>query len=284
MYDKSGIVEFAQALHELGWDLISSGGTARVIAAAGVPVTDVADITGVPAILGHRVVTLHPKVHGGLLADPTNAEHRADMAEYGIEPIELVVANLYPFSSEPSIELIDIGGPTMVRAAAKNHAFVGIVTDPSRYDEVLTELRAEGALTQATRTRLARDAFAHTAAYDAEILAIHRRPGARIWLALDFHGTNKDILYTPLEDDRTFPPRFASAWVAAIQARFPDYEVENTSTHNATEWTFKRWAFETLGAPGITYELGSATPHDRIRKIVSGAADEAMRLLLAAKK
>ena len=171
MYDKSGIVEFAQALHELGWDLISSGGTARVIAAAGVPVTDVADLTGVPAILGHRVVTLHPKVHGGLLADPTNAEHRADMAEYGIEPIELVVANLYPFSAEPSIELIDIGGPTMVRAAAKNHAFVGIVTDPSRYDEVLAELRAEGALTQATRTRLARDAFAHTAAYDAEILA-----------------------------------------------------------------------------------------------------------------
>ena len=87
VYDKSGIVEFAQALHELGWDLISSGGTARVIAAAGVPVTDVADLTGVPAILGHRVVTLHPKVHGGLLADPTNAEHRSDMAEYGIEPI-----------------------------------------------------------------------------------------------------------------------------------------------------------------------------------------------------
>jgi len=123
-----------------------------------------------------------------------------------------------------------------------------------------------------------------TVALRDAILSIRRRPGARIWLALDFHGTNKDILYTPLEDDRTFPPKFASAWVAAIQARFPDYEVENTSTHNATEWTFKRWAFETLGAPGITYELGSATPHDRIRKIVSGAADEAMRLLLAAKK
>ena len=171
MYDKTGVVEFATALHELGWDLISSGGTARVIAEAGVPVTDVADLTGVPAILGHRVVTLHPKVHGGILADPTNPSHREDMAEYGIEPIELVVANRYPFSAEPSIELIDIGGPTMVRAAAKNHAFVGIVTDPSRYDEVLTELRAEGALTQATRTRLARDAFAHTAAYDAEIVA-----------------------------------------------------------------------------------------------------------------
>jgi phosphoribosylaminoimidazolecarboxamide formyltransferase/IMP cyclohydrolase len=171
VYDKTGVVDLARALHELGWDLVSSGGTARAIAEAGVPVTDVADLTGVPAILGHRVVTLHPKVHGGILADPTNPEHRADMAEYGIEPIDLVVANLYPFSSEPSIELIDIGGPAMVRAAAKNHAFVGIVTDPGRYDEVLGELRSSGSLSPATRTALARDAFAHTAAYDAEIVA-----------------------------------------------------------------------------------------------------------------
>nr|WP_249420600.1 bifunctional phosphoribosylaminoimidazolecarboxamide formyltransferase/IMP cyclohydrolase [Rhabdothermincola salaria] len=171
VYDKTGVVDLARALHELGWDLVSSGGTARVIAEAGVPVTDVADLTGVPAILGHRVVTLHPKVHGGILADPTNAEHRADMAEYGIEPIDLVVANLYPFSAEPSIELIDIGGPAMVRAAAKNYAFVGIVTDPGRYDEVVAELRAGGALSADTKRGLARDAFAHTAAYDAEIVA-----------------------------------------------------------------------------------------------------------------
>jgi phosphoribosylaminoimidazolecarboxamide formyltransferase/IMP cyclohydrolase len=171
VYDKTGIVELAQALHELGWDLISSGGTARVVAEAGVPVTDVADITGVPAILGHRVVTLHPKVHGGILADPTDPEHQADMEAYGIEAIDLVVANLYPFSSEPSIELIDIGGPAMVRAAAKNHAFVGIVTDPGRYGEVVEELRAAGSLSAATRRSLARDAFAHTASYDAEIVA-----------------------------------------------------------------------------------------------------------------
>ncbi len=140
VYDKAGVVDLARGLHDLGWDLVSSGGTARAIADAGVPVTDVAELTGVPAILGHRVVTLHPKVHGGILADPTDPEHRADMAEYGIEPFELVVANLYPFSAEPSIELIDIGGPTLVRAAAKNHAFVGIVTDPSRYGQVLAEL------------------------------------------------------------------------------------------------------------------------------------------------
>ena len=171
VYDKAGIVGFATELRSMGWDLISSGGTARVLAEAGIDVTDVADLTGFPAILGHRVVTLHPKVHGGILADPTDATHRADMAEFGIEPIDLVVANLYPFSSDPSIELIDIGGPAMVRAAAKNHAHVGILTDPSRYDEVIAELRTHGALSVDTRRRLARDAFAHTAAYDAEILA-----------------------------------------------------------------------------------------------------------------
>ena len=171
VYDKSGIVEFAQELNALGWDLVSSGGTARVIAEAGIPVTDVADLTGFPAILGHRVVTLHPKIHGGILADPTNAEHRADMEKYGIEAIDLVVANLYPFSAEPSIELIDIGGPAMVRGSAKNHAHVAIVTDPSRYGAIVSELKSSGSLSQTTRTQLARDAFAHTAAYDAEILA-----------------------------------------------------------------------------------------------------------------
>lgn len=170
VYDKSGIVAFAQKLHELGWDLVSSGGTAKVIAENSIPVIDVADITGVPAILGHRVVTLHPKIHGGILADPTNAEHQKDMAEYGIETFDLVVANLYPFANEPSIELIDIGGPAMVRAAAKNHAFVGIVTNPNRYGEIVDELKSSGALSLTTRKKLARDAFRHTAAYDAQIV------------------------------------------------------------------------------------------------------------------
>ena len=170
VYDKSGIAEFAKALHELGWNIVSSGGTARDVAAVGVPVTDVADLTGVPAILDHRVVTLHPKVHSGLLADPTKPEHRADMAEYGIEPISLVVSNLYPFSSEPGIELIDIGGPAMVRASAKNHAHVAILVDPADYPAVLEELREHGEVTLPTRRRLARDAFAHTAAYDAAIV------------------------------------------------------------------------------------------------------------------
>jgi phosphoribosylaminoimidazolecarboxamide formyltransferase/IMP cyclohydrolase len=170
VYDKTGIVEFARGLHDLGWDLISSGGTAREISAAGLAVTDVADLTGFPAILGHRVVTLHPKVHGGLLADPTDPDHQRDLADYGIEPIALAVINLYPFSSDPSIELIDVGGPTMVRAAAKNHAHVGVVVNPQDYEPVLTELRAQGQLDERTRRSLARSAFAHTAAYDAAIV------------------------------------------------------------------------------------------------------------------
>jgi phosphoribosylaminoimidazolecarboxamide formyltransferase/IMP cyclohydrolase len=170
VYDKTGIVEFARALHELGCDLVSSGGTAKAIEEAGLPVTDIADLTGVPAILGHRVVTLHPKVHGGILADPDDASHRADMEQYGIEAIDLVVVNAYPFSSEQSTELIDIGGPTMIRAAAKNRARVGVVTSPTQYEQVLADLRQRGALTDATRNALARDAFAFTSAYDAAIV------------------------------------------------------------------------------------------------------------------
>lgn len=179
VYDKTGITGLATSLHELGWDIVSSGGTAKAVAAAGVPVTDVDDLTGVPAILDHRVVTLHPKVHGGILADPTNAEHRADMEAYGISPISLVVANLYPFGSDAdafshgsgeAVEMIDIGGPAMVRASAKNHAHVAVVVDPSDYDTVVADIREHGEIIGATRRRLARDAFAHTAAYDAAIV------------------------------------------------------------------------------------------------------------------
>ncbi len=169
VYDKTGIVEFAADLHRLGWKVVSSGGTAKAIAATGTPVTDLAELTGVPAILDHRVVTLHPKIHGGLLADPTKPSHQADMEEYGIEAIDLVVCNLYPFATDPSIELIDIGGPAMVRAAAKNHQFVAVVVDPADYSVVLDEIRTDGAISATTKRRLARDAFAKIAAYDAQI-------------------------------------------------------------------------------------------------------------------
>jgi phosphoribosylaminoimidazolecarboxamide formyltransferase/IMP cyclohydrolase len=131
----------------------------------------VADVTGSPEMLGGRVKTLHPKIHGGILADRDEPSHLADLEAQGIEAIDLVVSNLYPFSSDPSIELIDIGGPSMVRGAAKNHAHVGIVTSPRDYPLVLDELRRTGSLSDATRRRLARAAFAHTAAYDAAIVA-----------------------------------------------------------------------------------------------------------------
>jgi phosphoribosylaminoimidazolecarboxamide formyltransferase / IMP cyclohydrolase len=180
VYDKTGIVDLARGLADLGWDLVSSGGTARVLREQGLTVTDTADLSGYPAILGHRVVTLHPAIHGGILADRTNAHHIAELDQYGIVPIDLVVGNLYPFGADPEgfdhgggtpEDLIDIGGPAMVRAAAKNHAQVGVVVDPADYDAVLAELRRSGALTDATRRRLARAAFAHTAAYDAAVVA-----------------------------------------------------------------------------------------------------------------
>lgn len=168
VYDKTGIAEFASALHALGWTIISSGGTAQVIADAQVPVTDVADITGVPAIFGHRVVTLHPKIHGGILADRENAEHLAEMEQYDIEGIDLVVVNLYPFGSQPGVELIDIGGPAMVRAAAKNFAHVGVVVDTADYADVL-EMIEGGFFGLTARRQLAQKAFRITSAYDASI-------------------------------------------------------------------------------------------------------------------
>jgi len=171
VYDKTGVVDLAKGLVDLGWELVSSGGTATAIAEAGLPVVEVATVTDAPEMLGGRVKTLHPKIHGGILADRSNPDHLADLERRGITPIDLVVANLYPFTSDPGIELIDIGGPTMVRAAAKNHAHVGIVVDPSAYGDVLEELREQGSLSDGTRRRLARAAFAHTATYDAAIVA-----------------------------------------------------------------------------------------------------------------
>ena len=171
VYDKTGVVDFASALHELGWDLLASGGTAQALRDASLPVVDIADVTGYPAILGHRVVTLHPSVHGGILADTTDVTHRADLERHNISPIDLVAVSLYPFDTKPSIELIDIGGPSLVRGAAKNHARVAVVTDRAQYGEVLAELRASGAVSAGTRQQLAARAFAVTAAYDAQVAA-----------------------------------------------------------------------------------------------------------------
>ena len=169
VFDKTGVVDFARALHDLGWELLSSGGTAKVIADAGIPVIDVATVTGYPAILGHRVVTLHPSIHGALLADTDNAEHITDMHTHNIEPIALAAINLYPFSSNPSIELIDVGGPAMVRAAAKNYAHVAVVTEPTQYNSIIDVIRTSGSVPPSMRQQLAAQAFATTAAYDAQV-------------------------------------------------------------------------------------------------------------------
>jgi phosphoribosylaminoimidazolecarboxamide formyltransferase/IMP cyclohydrolase len=180
VYDKSGIVDLARELADLDVDLVSSGGTAAALRDAGLAVTDLSALTGFDPILGHRVVTLHPKVHGGILADPTDPAHRADMDAHGIEPFDLVVVNVYPFGLDVADfahggsgaeDVIDIGGPAMVRAAAKNHASVAVLTDPADYPVVLDELRADGAVSAATRRRLAGKAFALTATYDAGVAA-----------------------------------------------------------------------------------------------------------------
>ncbi len=174
--DKTGIVEFARALHGLGIEILSTGGTARRLADAGVPVVEVSSHTGFPEMMDGRVKTLHPKIHGGLLARrDTDAQA---MREHGIAGIDLLVVNLYPFErtvANPgcdlatAIENIDIGGPAMLRAAAKNHAWVTVVVDAGDYDTVLEELRADGSVTAATRFRLAARAFEHTARYDGAI-------------------------------------------------------------------------------------------------------------------
>ena len=178
VWDKTGLVDFARGLASLEIELVASGGTARALTEAGVAHLDVAEVTGFPEMLGGRVKTLHPRIHGGILADRSEASHVAALSAHDIVPIDLVVCNLYPFATDPSIELIDVGGPTMVRAAAKNHHHVGVVTSPRQYDVVLEELRESGGLSDATRHELARAAFAHTAAYDAEIVAWMDRGGA----------------------------------------------------------------------------------------------------------
>ncbi len=177
--DKTGIVDFARGLAELGVELVSTGGTAKELAAAGLDVRAIDDLTGFPEIMDGRVKTLHPKLHAGLLAVRSNPEHVAALTEHGAEPIDLVCVNLYPFertaarrgvSDAEVIENIDVGGPTMIRASAKNHAFVAVVVKPEAYDAVLEELRSgEGLLSIDTREALAADAFAYTARYDTAI-------------------------------------------------------------------------------------------------------------------
>jgi len=177
VYDKERIVELARALRDRDVQLVSSGGTAATLRRAGIEVTEVADVTGFPEMLGGRVKTLHPAIHAGLLADRRDEDHVRQIAREGIEPFDLLVSNLYPFREtvaagagfEDTIEKIDIGGPAMVRASAKNFESMTVVVQPARYDAIVEELDLEGGITRATRFALAAEAFAHTAAYDAAV-------------------------------------------------------------------------------------------------------------------
>jgi phosphoribosylaminoimidazolecarboxamide formyltransferase/IMP cyclohydrolase len=183
VHDKTGVVDFARGLTGLGVEILSTGGTAKLLRDSGVAVRDVSEVTGFPEMLDGRVKTLHPKIHGGILARRDVPAHQEALARHGIPPIDLVVVALYPFEATvarpgvtlpEAIEQIDVGGPTMIRAAAKNHASVGVVTDPGQYAAVLDELKATGELADTTRFALARTAFRRTAQYDAAI-AVHLR-------------------------------------------------------------------------------------------------------------
>ena len=203
-YDKSGLTDFAAALVAAGAELISTGSTAQRIRGAGVPVTDVSEVTGFPELMDGRVKTLHPAIHAPILADRSKPEHLAALAEHGFTGIDLVAVNLYPFrrtvaeeSVDPAdaVEMIDIGGPALLRAAAKNHDAVGAVVDAADYPAILRELRERGGVSRATRLRLAGKAFAHTAAYDADVAA---------WFARG----------------EPFPPRLTRTWRKAQDLRY----------------------------------------------------------------
>ncbi len=207
VHDKTGIVDFARGLRELGVELLSTGGTARVLRESGIPVREVSDVTGFPEILDGRVKTLHPRIHGGILARRDVPEHRKALAEHTIEPIDLVAITLYPFEATArapgttdaeAVEQIDVGGPALIRAAAKNHADVAVLTDTSQYGRVLEELRARsGTLSSGTRRELARQAFRRTSTYDSAIaahLGAGRSPEPDSEVAITFRKTPTTVV------------------------------------------------------------------------------------------
>ncbi|CAN5568448.1 bifunctional phosphoribosylaminoimidazolecarboxamide formyltransferase/IMP cyclohydrolase [soil metagenome] len=209
VYDKAGLDELVRGLHEAGVELVSTGGSARLIEGLGLPVTKVEDLTGFPECLDGRVKTLHPKVHAGILADRRLDSHVAQLADLGVEPFDLVVSNLYPFTDtvasgagpDECVEQIDIGGPSMVRAAAKNHPSVAIVTSPERYADVLAALAA-GGFTLEQRKRLAAEAFVHTASYDVAVAS---------WMG--------NVL-TDTSDGEAFPAWVGGTWEKASVLRY----------------------------------------------------------------
>jgi phosphoribosylaminoimidazolecarboxamide formyltransferase/IMP cyclohydrolase len=234
VYDKAGLAELAKALHEAGTEIVSTGSTARTIEQAGIPVTKVEELTGFPECLDGRVKTLHPRVHAGLLADTMNPDHNQQLTDLGIAPFQLLVSNLYPFEQTVAsgaddseiIEQIDIGGPAMVRAAAKNHGSVAVVTSPAQYGDVLAAI-ADNGFTMEQRRRLAAQAYAHTAAYDAAVSS---------WFAAS---------YAPDEIAREtgWPDLIAQVWTRSDALRYGEnphqkaaiYKSRSTSGSSRTE-------------------------------------------------
>ncbi|MBD5289000.1 bifunctional phosphoribosylaminoimidazolecarboxamide formyltransferase/IMP cyclohydrolase [bacterium] len=226
--DKRGIVEFAKSLKELGWDIIATGGTMTKLREAGIEVINISDVTGFPEICDGRVKTLHPKVHGGLLGRRDLADHMAQLEANGIETIEMVCVNLYPFEAtiakegvtlEDAVENIDIGGPSMLRSAAKNFRDVTVVCDPDDYDKVLAELRANGHTEYETRFKLSAKAYTHTAEYDSHIATYMRKHAGldeKLFLAFDAvqslrYGENphQNAMFYRAEEEVPFSVAFA---------------------------------------------------------------------------
>jgi len=239
--DKTGLIEFAKALEAKGCKILSTGGTAKAIREAGIPVTDVSEHTGFPEILEGRVKTLVPQVHGGILGRRGVAEHVAQMNEHNIEPIDLVAVNLYPFEAtvargaafEDCIENIDIGGPAMIRSAAKNHESVAVLTQPEHFAQVLAELEAHGGTTLATRRGLAAAAYARTAAYDAAISGwFAKQNGVEYPESFTFSGTLKQTLRYGEN------PHQSAAFYTAAPARFG---VATAAQHQGKELSYNNY-------------------------------------------
>ena len=225
VYDKTGLDELATALHAAGVQIVSTGSTAARIAAAGVPVVEVSEVTGFPECLDGRVKTLHPHVHAGILADLRLDDHHAQLESLGIEPFELVVVNLYPFtatvasgaSPDECIEQIDIGGPSMVRGAAKNHASVAVVTSPEAYAEVIEAVQG-GGFTLAQRSRLAAEAFVHTASYDIAVAS---------WMG---------SVVAPTDEGTGFPAWVGAAWDRAAVLRYGENPHQSAALYTSAHY------------------------------------------------
>ena len=206
--DKTGVVEFARGLRELGWQVIATGGTMKLLAESGVEVINISDVTGFPEICDGRVKTLHPKVHGGLLARRDDPNHLKALRENGIEFIDMVCVNLYPFrqtiaregvTMDEAIENIDIGGPSMLRSAAKNYKDVTVVCDPADYDTILAEIRGYGNTTPRLRLQLSAKAYTHTAEYDAMIATYMREKAGldeKLFLEAKFYRSGERVPYS----------------------------------------------------------------------------------------